>query len=162
MSAVVVPQKDWFSWSLNQLSREFGVARETVQRRLRDADVKPSGERRGYPTYPVGLAAKAILAPDTSEAKGLNDPDLMTPKERADWFKSENDRLKFERDSGNLVESSEARTEMARVAQTGLHVLETLPDVLERDYSLEPDVITDIEQRIDGLREQWATMVEDA
>ncbi len=161
MSAVVVSQKDWFSWSLNQLSREFCIARETVQRRLREADVKPSGERRGYPVYPVGQAAKAILMPD-SQSRGVNDPDSMTPKERADWFKSENDRIKFERESGISVVATEARTEMAKIAQTGLQVIETLPDVLERDFNLEPELIDDIERRIDALREQWAGMLEDS
>jgi len=162
MVATVVSQKDWFSWSLNQLSREFNIARETVQRRLREASVDPSGERRGHPVYPVGASAKAILAPDTSASQGLNDPASMTPKERSDWYKSENDRIKFERDAGLLVSAADARTEMARVAQTGLHILETLPDILERDFNIDPDVIVGVEQRIDALREQWASVLEDA
>ena len=75
MIAEVVSQNDWFSWSLNQLSREFGIARETVGKRLSDADVKPSGLRRGHPVYRVGDAASAILVPRRQSFSGVVDPE---------------------------------------------------------------------------------------
>lgn len=109
MAAEVVQQIDWFSWSLNQLAREFGIARETVQRRLQDAGIKPAGERRGFPVYRVGESAKAILNPPGTAGSMTNDPDRMSPKERADWYKSENDRIKFERESGLAVDTQQAR-----------------------------------------------------
>jgi len=161
MATEVASINDWFSWSLNQLSREFGIARETVQRRLRDANVNPSGERRGHPVYSVGQAAKAILLPQLSDGAVHNDPDRMSPKERADWFKSENDRVKFERESGVSVYANESREQMALIAKSGLQVLETLPDILERDYRLDPEIIESIESKIDALREQWADLLEE-
>ena len=160
MSAEIISQNDWFNWSLNQLSREFNIARETVQRRLRTADIKPSGERRGHPVYSVCDAARAILITDNSSA-GLNDPDEMSPKERSDWYKSENERLKFERESSVSVDADECRVQMAEIAKMGLQVLETLPDILERDYQLDPTIISNVESRIDSLREQWANTLED-
>lgn len=161
MAAEVVSQSDWFSWSLNQLAREFGIARETVQARLRSSDVKPSGERRGFPVYRVSVAAKAILSPPASIGVVTNDPDRMSPKERADWYKSENDRIKFERESGIAVDSNAAREQMAVIAKTGLQVLETLPDILERDYSLDAKIVSGVESKIDSLREQWANLLEE-
>jgi hypothetical protein len=161
MAAEVVQQTDWFSWSLNQLSREFGIARETVQRRLHDAGIKPAGERRGFPVYRVGESAKAILNPPGSVGSATNDPDRMSPKERADWYKSENDRIKFERESGLAVDTYQAREQMAVIAKTGLQVLETLPDILERDFNLDAKVITNVEEKIDALREQWANLIEE-
>lgn len=161
MTGQVVSQDEYFCWSLNQLSREFGIARETVSRRLHEAGVNASGERRGHPVFRVRQAAEAILMPPRGQSGFTNDPDRMSPKERADWFKSENDRLKFERESGMAVYSDEAREQMAVIAKTGLQVLETLPDILERDFSLDTEIIISVEERIDALRQQWANMLEE-
>lgn len=155
----VVSQDEWFYWSLTQLSREFGIARETVSRRLAIAGVDSSRMRRGYSVYRVMPAAKAILMPPSLSGDTLNDPEKMSPKERADWFKSENERLKFERDSGISVYSDDAREQMAVIAKTGLQVLETLPDVLERDFNLDTEIIIGIENKIDELRTQWANLL---
>ena len=160
VAAEVVAQSDWFNWSLNQLAREFGVARETVQARIRAANLNPSGERRGHPVYSVSGAAKAILLPTVSSGGNLNDPSTMSPKERADWYKSENDRLKFERESGMSISSYEAREQLAFLAKTGLQILETLPDILERDFNLAPEILNGVEERIAVLRDQWAEILE--
>lgn len=161
MVGEVVSQDDFFCWSLTQLSREFGIARETVTRRLNDAGVMSAGVRRGHPVFRVGQAATAILMPQARPGEAINDPDKMSPKERADWFKSENDRLKFERESGQAIDVNHSREQMAVIAKTGLQVLETLPDILERDFALDADIIIDIQAKIDGLREQWANLVEE-
>jgi hypothetical protein len=161
MAAEVVAQSEWFNWSLNQLAREFGIARETVQSRLRAANVNPSGERRGFGVYSVSAAAKAILLPTASEGVALNDPEKMSPKERSDWYRSENDRLKYERESGLAISSHETREQMAFIAKTGLQVLETLPDILERDFNLDAVIIENIEEKIAVLRDQWAEMLEE-
>ncbi|WP_367154666.1 DUF1441 family protein [Methylomonas sp. HYX-M1] len=161
MAAEVVSQNDWFNWSLNQLAREFGIARETVQSRLRSANINPNGERRGFPVYSVAQAAKAILVPQTSLGVTLNDPDKMSPQDRAYWFKAEIDRVKLEREIGAAVYVNESREQMAVIAKTGLQVLETLPDILERDFGLDADVIAGVEARVDVLREQWANLLEE-
>ena len=160
MAAQVVSQEEWFNWSLTQLAREFNIARETVQSRLRAANVNANGERRGFPVYSVAQAAKAILMPHMANGHVQNDPDKMSPKERADWYKSENDRIKFERESGTAIYINDSREQMAVIAKTGLQVLETLPDILERDYGLDADIISGIEQKIDVLRNQWASLLE--
>ena len=160
MAAEVISQNDWFNWSLNQLSREFGVARETVQRRLRDANVSPAGERRGFPVFKVSESARAILLHGLSEGSSQNDPNKMTPKERSDWYKSENERLKYEQTEKYLTAVHESREQMAVIAKTGLQVLETLPDILERDFHLDTEIIVGVEARIDGLRDQWADLLE--
>jgi len=156
----LVSQDEYFSWSLNQLAREFGIARETVGSRLRNAHVNPSGERRGHPVYRVGDAAAAILTPPTSEGVKLNDPDLMIPKERSDWYRSENDRVKFEKETGLTASVEDCRMQIAEAVKMGLQVIETLPDILERDFSLPPEVIASVELRLDSLREAWAVALE--
>jgi len=158
--AKVIYQDEWFSWSLSQIAREFGLARDTVGRRLNDAGVISSGKKRGHPVYRVSEAAEAILRPKRFIGDSISDPKDMTPKERSDWFKSENDRLKYERDSGLSVGSDDARTQMAEVAKMGLQVLETLPDILERDFNLDAKIIAEVESKIDSLRDQWAEYLE--
>ena len=160
MSAEVASIDSFLNWSLNQFSKEFGIARETVGRRLREAGVKPSGQRHNHPVYRVGECAVAILVPQLSDGAFLNDPAKMAPKERSDWFKSENERLKFERDDGLSIDTNESLIEMGEIAKRGLHVLETLPDILERDFNFPPDVIENVEDRIDVLRNEWADAVE--
>jgi hypothetical protein len=161
MAADVVSQSDWFSWSLNQLAREFGIARETVQARLRSSDVKPSGERRGFPVYRVSAAAKAILSPPASIGALTNDPDRMSPKERRDYIEGSIAQKKLDEINGVTISVIESREQMALIAKTGLHVLETLPDILERDYSLDAKIISGVESKIDTLREQWANILEE-
>lgn len=160
MGAEVVSKDYFLNWSLTQLSFEFGVARETVARRISEQGIKDAGKRRGHPVYRVAEVARAILAPPVSPGVALNDPDLMTPKERADWYKSEIDRVKFERENGASVAVTEAREQMSVVAKTGLQVLETLPDILERDFALDAGIIAGVEAAIDGVREEWAAMLE--
>jgi len=160
MSAEVVSKDLFLHWSLSQIASEFGIARETVTRRINEANIQPSSMRRGHPVYRVRLVAEAILMPRATALNGINDPEMMAPKERSDWFKSENERLKFERDSGLSVDSDESRREMAEIAKMGLQVLETLPDILERDFNLDSKIISDVELRIDALRDQWADTVE--
>lgn len=150
---------DWYKWSIKQLSQEFNIARDTVVRRLRAGNVDPSGQRRGHPVYSVSDAARAILMPD-SFTSIMTDPDRMSPKERADWYKSENDRLKFEKENGLVVYADDCRVQMAEIAAMGLAVLETLPDILERDFNFDPEVIVSVEQCVDSLREQWANLME--
>lgn len=160
MAGEVVSQSEWFSWSLNQFAREFGIARETVQSRLRAANVSPTGEKRGFPVYSVSAAARAILLPETSSIPGLNDPEKMTPKERRDWYAAELDKKKLEQVTGELVRESDSREQMAYIAKTGLQILETLPDILERDFGLDADIVSGVEEKIDVLRSQWSGLIE--
>ena len=160
MSAVVVSHDQYFNWSLNQFSKEFGIARETVGRKIRDAGIQPTGKKHNHPVYRVRDVAEAILVPQTSLGGLINDPDSMVPKERSDWFRSENDRIKFEKETGVLTSVEECREQMGEIAKMGLQILETLPDVLERDFSLGPEIVDGVERKIDALRETWAEALE--
>jgi hypothetical protein len=51
---------------------------------------------------------------------------------------------------------------MAVIAKTGLQVLETLPDILERDFAIDAKIISSVEAKIDVLREQWANLIDEA
>lgn len=160
MTAEVLTQNDYFSWSLNQLSREFGIARETVGKRLSDAGVKPSGERRGHPVYKVKDAAMAILLPQTT-GFSLDNPELMAPSDRRHWFASELDRTKLQKEQGLLISVEDCREQMVEVIMTGLPIFDSLADELERDFGFSPDIITKVEEKVDALREKWADKLQE-
>jgi hypothetical protein len=162
MAADVLSKDDFAKWSLNMLAHEFGVARETVQNRLASANIQPAGERRGFPVYRVGPSAKAILQLQMQSAGFNNDPNTMSPQERSYWYKSENDRTKLEKEQGILVYAEDSRRAQAQIAKTGLQILETLPDILERDFNLSVDVISAVEDKLNALRDEWAELVEQA
>jgi hypothetical protein len=50
---------------------------------------------------------------------------------------------------------------MADLVKPGIQLMETIPDILERDYSQSTKTVMDIEKRIDALREKWANEIEE-
>lgn len=160
MSADILPQADYFNWSLNQLSRAFGIARETVAKRLTAANVESSGERRGHAVYSVKDAAKAILLPTTVLGVFQNNPDTMAPQDRRAWFASERDRTALEKEQGLLVDVEDCRQQIVKVIDIGLPIFESFADELERDFRLDPTVIGAIEDRVDVVRNKWADILE--
>ena len=158
MVAEVLSQASGLTFSLSSLAREFGIARETVAKRLAAANVKPLEKKKGHDVYQLKPAAIAILQVEDQQV--VSDPALMTPKERLDWFKSEESRLKFEKENGISVSTEQARLEMANIVQLVTKTLDTVPDILERDCRLPPDAVLQVEKTIDSLRIQMAEDLE--
>ncbi len=161
MTAEVLPQNDYMNWSLNQLSRAFGIARETVGSRLAAANVSPSGHRRGHAVYSVKDAAVAILLPTTGGIDGLQDPEKMAPQDRKAWFSSERDRLALEKEQGLLVDVEDCRQQMVKIIEVGLPIFDSLGDELERDFGLAPEIVTSIEERIYVAKTKWADAIQE-
>lgn len=160
MNSNVVQQSDFFNWSLSQLAREFGMARDTISRRLFDADVKASGERRGHPVYSVSAAAKAILGLHLNQSGVDVDPAKMTASDRRHHYAGELDKLKLERELGLSISIDDARSQMVEIIKMGLPIFESLPDELERSFDLPPDVIASVEDKVNELRNSWADALE--
>jgi hypothetical protein len=160
MNADVLPQSDYFNWSLNQLSREFGIARETVAKRLNDADVQPSGTKRGHPVYSVKSAATAILLYQHTGVAGLSNPELMAPSDRRHWYASERDRTTLEKEQGLLVAVDDCREQIVKVALIASNVLEVLIDEIERDFDLPQEVVLALEEKLQDTRTVLANEIE--
>ena len=157
MSEAVSNSADGLLVSLTTLAREFGVSRDTVGRRLRDSGAMSAGERGGFPVFRLGPAARAlVLAEMPALADGGNDPDRMSPTDRHAWFKSETSRLAVEQSQGLLVPAEEVRAEMAGIIKGTVQMLDTLPDILERDCSLGPVELGHVEKMIRQVRNEWA------
>ena len=130
--------------------------RRTVAKRLRDAGLPPAGKRNGSDVYQLADVALAILAPEVaaSEGGGVVDPRDLPPKDRKDFYQSENERLKVETTMGALVPAVEVEAEMAELVKMTVQFIETLPDVLERKLSLSADQVIAVQERCDHIRQQ--------
>ncbi len=139
--------------SISTLAREFGMARETVSKRLEQSGVTPADEVKGYPVYRIAEAAKAILG--VSVPGDSADPDKMLPQDRLAWMRSENERLKFEQSERRLVPIEEVEEQLAALVKSTIQLLATLPDRLERDAGLPPEAIERATVICDAAREQY-------
>jgi hypothetical protein len=162
MDEQVIEQIDGVRLSLSALAREFGIARETVAKRLAAAGVQPDGERKGWPVYRVAPAARALVPAEAPVWGGgrVEDPDRLVPTDRKAWYQSEKDRLVVEREQGLLVPVEAVREQVAGVVKTTTLMLETLPDLLERDCRLPPEAVERMERQIDRVRADWAERLE--
>lgn len=152
----VVDFDDRFYWSLSQLTKAFGPARETIAKRLYIAGVMARKQRAGHDVYQIAEAAAAIIAGESASIFAVKDPDLLPPKDRLDWYRSQNERAKFLRESGELISITDATQEMASVVKTCVRLIETLPDILEMKCRLPADVIQLVEVECDNVRAQLA------
>lgn len=140
--------------SISTIAREFGMARETVAKRLDQAGVKPAGQARGFPAYRIAEAAKAILATATASA-GESDPESLPPFERKAWYSGESERLKVAVEKRHLVPSEELEAQLAAVIKRTVQMLATLPDRLERNCGLASSVVERIVMECDAIRADY-------
>lgn len=158
MSKEIADISSWRNCSLNKISQMAGISRETVQNRLNAAGVKQADIRNGFPVYDIWQAAEAILAPKVT--LDYSNPEDMPPKERRDWYAGTRDKLLIEKAEGNLLDYSETKQIVAEIIKPALQIFDSIPDNLERDYSIPPKAIAEIEARFNALREKWANELE--
>lgn len=143
--------------SLTTLAREFGISRDTVGRRLREAGVRSTAERAGHPVFGLAPAARAlVMAERVAVSPSSTDPERMTPQDRKSWYQSEKDRIAVERELKAVVSMEDCRLELALVTKSTVMMLETLPDILERDCGLGADALLILDGAIRNVREEWS------
>ncbi|EGT0672490.1 MULTISPECIES: DUF1441 family protein [Citrobacter] len=140
--------------NVTQLAELVGMNRNLVARRLRDMELA-GGNGENLKLYELGAALQALLTPSMKENGE------MSPQDRKAWYQSENERLKFEAASRELIPVEEVAREYASLAKAVVMVLETLPDILERDCALTPTAVTRVQVIIDDLRDGMARKVEE-
>ncbi len=146
-----------YEWSVSKLAEGFNLDRRTVTKRLKSAGIECVRKDGRAELYELSVAARALFEPNvTAQVNELQNPEVMLPKDRKDWFQSENERLKFELAEGQLCEVDDVARQMALMAKAVVQVLETLPDVLERDCGLQPKQVARVQSSIDDLRDQLA------
>lgn len=141
--------------NVTQLAELVGMNRNLVARRLCDIELA-GGNGENLKLYELGAALQALLTPSMKENGE------MSPQDRKAWYQSENERLKFEAASRELIPVEEVAREYASLAKAVVMVLETLPDILERDCALTPTAVTRVQFIIDDLRDQMARKIEES
>ena len=141
--------------NVSQLAELVGMNRNLVARRLRELELV-GGTGENLKLSELGPALQALLTPSMKENGE------MSPQDRKAWYQSENERLKFEEAQRQLLPVDEVAREYATLAKTVSMVLETLPDILERDCALTPTEVSRVQAIIDDLRDEMARKVQDA
>lgn len=163
MGAVIETADGLVRLSIARLAAEFGMARETVSKRLAQANVQPDGKRAGYPVYRLRDACPALIdsAGYAGGEEGI-DPSKMKPSDRRAWYQSENERLKFEQETGQLILAAEVHAEFSAAAKIVVRELETLPDRAERDLRCGAEVVEYLQTEVRNIRTEIAKhMAED-
>ena len=141
--------------NVSQLAELVGMNRNLVARRLRDLELV-AGNGENLKVYELGPALQALLTPSVKENGE------MSPQDRKAWYQSENERLKFEEASRELLPVDEVAREYASLAKAVVMVLETLPDILERDCALTPTAVSRVQIIIDDLRDEMARKIQES
>lgn len=140
--------------NINQIAELVGMHRQTVSQRV--AGLTPAiGSNSKLKLYALSDLIKIGLA-----EKMTADVDSLSPVERRAFWQAENERLKYERDTGELIPAYEVAQEMSAQAKAVVQSLETLPDILERDCGLSPGALVRVQQVIDDLRDQMAQQIQ--
>lgn len=150
-------------FSIARLAAEFGMSRETVSKRLAQANVVPDGRRSGHPVYRLRDAVPALFDVSGRGSAGTMDPDSLPPEQRRAWFQSEQARIAVMEKARQLIPAAEVETEMANLCKRVVQWIDTLPDQMERDAGLTPaqvDALHASAMRLRGVL--YVTLVEDA
>lgn len=143
-------------FNINQLAGITGVHRQTVAARLKNLEPAP-GSNSKHKLYLVTDVLTELMVPTISASA-----EDMTPSDRLAHWKAENERIKFEQDTKQLIPAEDVAREYSLLAKSVVMVLETLPDVLERDCAMTPAAVSRVQSIIDDLRDQLAQKVLDA
>ena len=154
--AVVTDINDAYAWNLTRISEAFGMSRDTVRKRLREANVQPKLIKRNSPLYSLCDVGPALFSSEHSVGAfgGYESPDEMPAMERKAWFQSENERIKFQRDQGTLVPDDEVAREMSILIKSVINPLDGITDTLERKADLSPKQASVVQTEIDAIRDQ--------
>ena len=144
---------DAYHWSIFKIAEAFGLHRDTVKKRLLMANVPVAGTVKGNSVYALQHVGPAIFGGQSATDSGSDhDPSRMEPKERKDWFQSENERIKLEKEQRKLIPVDEVVFVYSSMRKAVVQVLETIPDILERDCALNPQAVGVVQSSIDDLR----------
>lgn len=141
--------------NINQIADLVGMHRQTVSQRV--AGLTPAiGSNQKKKLYSLSDLIKMGLA-----QKMTADVDSLQPTDKRAFWQAENERLKYERETGELIPAYEVAQEMSVLAKAIVQSLETLPDILERDAGLQPSALVRVQQIIDDIRDQMALSVQE-
>ena len=153
--ATISDLRNAYCWSITKLAEAFNLDRRTIRRRLDDAGVQPRARNGDQKLYALEDAGPALFT--SAFYNSDHDPDTLDPQSRRAWYQSENERLKFEQDSRHLIPDHDVAREYSVLAKALANGLDSLPDELERECGLAPEVLERLIVKVDALRESIYT-----
>ncbi|MFP9227586.1 DUF1441 family protein [Pectobacterium cacticida] len=143
-------------FNINQLAGITGLHRQTISSRLKNVEPAPGSNSR------LKLYALPALLCELMKTGEPVEVDQMVPPDRKAWFQSERERLKFQQEVGELIPADDVVREFSSMAKAVVQILETLPDILERDCALQPAAVMRVQNIIDDLRDSIAQKIIEA
>lgn len=131
-----------------RLAQLFRLDRRTVTEKLRP--LRPTGERRGAPTYHVVDAAPYLVEPIVDIAKYLAEVgpgDLPAPLQ-AQYWNAQNSKLKYKEQSGDLWRTSQVMEVFTGVFRSLTQSLRLLADRVEAQTGLTGEQRAIIEKEV--------------
>jgi hypothetical protein len=146
---------DWLMKGLpaSTISRLFRMEVDTCRRKIRD--LKPVGERNGYPLYSVAEAAEFLVQPRVDlEAylKKLRPQDMPQGIQKSFWD-AQNGRLKFMADAGHLWRTDRVQFVIADAFKVIRQRVLLFADTVDRQTGLTEEQRTIVQNMADGLLE---------
>lgn len=146
---------DWLMKGLpvSTVSRLFRMEVDTVRRKIRD--LKPVGERNGYPLYNVAEAAEFLVQPRVDlEAylKKLRPQDMPQGIQKSFWD-AQNQRLKFMADAGHLWRTDRVQHVVADAFKVIRQRVLLFADTVDRQTGLDEKQREIVQHMADGLLE---------
>ncbi len=149
-----------YSWNLTRIAEAFDLHRDTVRKRLREAGIKPVGKKSGYPVYRLGEAAPVLFSNENTHGNaGAYKVEDLGPKDKKEHYQSENERLKFQTATGDLIPRAQHREDLAQTLKAVVAYFESLPDKMERRRVFSPEQLIELERATDDFRAQLHDML---
>jgi len=153
---------DAYSWNITRIAEAFNLSRDTVRKRLRESGVRASGKRSGAATYALADVGPALFDAEARFVPEIHDPDKMRPKDRKEWFQSENERVKYLVDAKALIPEGDYRQDLYTTLSAVVSFFENMPDKMERTGLFTPEQLELLETQGDAFRSQLYLQVKEA
>ena len=142
-------------WSLRELEAEFGMARDTIAKRIAIAGLKADGEEATHAVYRLRNVIPVLFELGRVGAMSASD-ELAKVRAQRERQQIDFKELELGLAQRRYVLADDARAEMAGIAKTVTQMLDTLPDILERDAGLPAKAVVRCQEIIADARDQLA------
>lgn len=153
MSAAKIDYEEEFfnGMTIPRLAQLFRLDRRTVTEKLRP--LRPTGERRGAPTYHVSAAAPYLVEPIVDIEKYLAQigPGDLPAALQAQYWNAQNSKLKYKENAGDLWRTQQVGEVFVAAFRSLSQTLRLLADRVEARTDLTPEQRKIIEREISDV-----------
>ncbi|MGI0120185.1 DUF1441 family protein [Zooshikella sp. RANM57] len=140
--------------NITQIAEFYDIHRNTVMRKIRQEGIEPVDKIGNANRYNLEDVEHLFYESSARNLPPDYDPNDLPPKDRKDWYQSENERLKFELACSELIPAKEVRQESIKLMKTLVAFFESLPDKMERSRLFNSEQLDLLEKQCDLFRNQ--------